>query len=130
MPFIATNVRSLEEHALVGHGDCVDLIKEMVPGLHGLPTSAWKPGERVVDSKGLRPGTAIATFVDGRYPHNSSGQHAALFLAYAGAAIWVVDQWKNDPQKPTVSRRLIYPRPPRGGHMSNSAGSFYVIERR
>lgn len=128
MPYFIPNVRSLEEHALVGGGDCVDLIKEMVPGLRHLPTSMWKQGARVVDTQGLLPGTAIATFIDGRYPHHQHGQHAALFLANAGAGIWVIDQWKNDPRKPTVSRRLIYPHPPRGGNMSNSADAFYVIE--
>jgi hypothetical protein len=87
MPFFIPNVRSLEEHAPVGKGDCVELIKGTVPGLEGLPTAMWRPGARVLDTTALRPGTAIATFVDGRYPRHPSGQHAALFLAYAGSAI-------------------------------------------
>lgn len=130
MPYFTPYVRSLEGQPLVGKGDCVELIKELVPGLMGLPTSMWRQGARVLDTSGLRAGVAIATFVDGRYPRNTSGQHAALFLAYSGSAIWVVDQWKDDPRKPNVSRRLIYPKPPRAGRLSNSAGAFYVIERR
>jgi len=90
----------------------------------------WKPGARVLDTKNLMPGTAIATFWQGRYPQHPSGQHAAFFLSYAGKAIWVMDQWKNDERKPTVSSRLIHPRPPRAGSLSNSSDAYYVIELR
>lgn len=128
MPYFIPNVRDLEGIPLVGEGDCVELVKSLVPGLKGLSTGMWRQGARVLDTSGLRPGVAIATFVDGRYPHNPSGQHAALFLGYAGGSIWVIDQWKDDPRKPTVSKRLIYPKPPRTGSLSNSAGAFYVIE--
>jgi hypothetical protein len=131
MPFFAPDVRQLEGALLIGEGDCVELIKAIVPGLKGLPTSMWRQGPRVLDTTTLLPGTAIATFVDGRYPRNDSGQHAALFIAYAGQSIWVMDQWKNDPRKPKVSKRLIRPGPPRGqGSLSNDSRAFYVIELR
>lgn len=128
MPFFIQNVRSLEGKKLVGKGDCVDLIKALVPGLMGLPTSMWRPGKRVLDTTALLPGTAIATFVNGRYPDNDSGQHAALFMAYAGKSIWVMDQWKNDTKKKAVSARIIRPPPPRTVSLSNNPAAFYVIE--
>lgn len=128
MPFVVPSVRSLERHPLVGSGDCVDLIKAFIPRLASLSTRMWKAGERVIDTTNLRPGTAIATFVDGKYPQNTSGQHAAFFLAYAGKAIWVMDQWKNDHMKPHVSARLIHPKPPQAGRLSNSSEYYYVIE--
>lgn len=130
MPFFHPNVRSLEGHQLVGNGDCAQLIKLLTPGLTGRPASMWKQGARVLDTTALLPGTAIATFVNGKYPDNESGQHAAFFLSYAGKAIWVMDQWKNDKKKLGVSSRLIHPGPPRGGRLSNNAEAFYVIELR
>jgi hypothetical protein len=130
MPYFIPNVRSLEGTPLVGNGDCAQLVKMLTPGLKGRPASMWKQGARVLDTTALRPGTAVATFVDGQYPDNESGQHAAFFLSYAGKAIWVMDQWKNDNRKPKVSSRVISPKPPSGGRLSNSSEAFYVIELR
>ena len=134
MPFVYPDPSSLEKQALVGGGNCVDLIKGLVPGLKGLPTSVWRRGVRVIDATSLAPGTAIATFDErGRYPNFDHGNHAAIFVANAGASIWVMDQWKNDPTHPWVAKRLIYPGRLRkdGSYVdpSNSAGAFYVIER-
>lgn len=133
MPFVYANVKHLEGHKLVGAGDCVDLIKAYAPGLRNVPTSSWRPGERVVDARNLAPGTAIATFVNGRYPTGKSTRHAALFAADGGQTIHVMDQWKDDPtHKPAVSGRPIRPGLTRGGalvgSMSNASQYFYVIE--
>lgn len=135
MPFVYREVNSLQDHELVGGGDCVALIKEFAPGLAGIPTSAWRAGARVIDVRNLPRGTAIATFVDGRYPRLDTGNHAAFYLASAGTGFYAMDQWKNDtPHKPRVSKRLIplgltkrdgTPRAP-----SNAAQAFYVIELR
>jgi hypothetical protein len=71
----------------------VELVKAFAPGLKGTPTTAWRPGERVVDvAHKLAPGTAIATFENGRYLHRLSGQHAAFFVSSAGAGMWVIRQ--------------------------------------
>lgn len=132
MPYVYRDPRSLEKQPLVGGGNCVDLVKGLVPGLQGKPTIAWRQGVRVVDTSALTPGTAIATFEHGRYPNRPHGNHAALFVGYAGAAIWVMDQWKGDPMRPWVGLRLIRPgRAWRDGTLSdpsNSAQAFYVIE--
>lgn len=78
------------------------------------------------------PARRIVT--NGRYPNNRTGNHAALFVAHAGAGIWVMDQWKNDPiHKPAISMRHI---PKRGGmrqdgsypDASNNAEAYFVIE--
>lgn len=132
MPYVYLEVKSLERHELIDGADCVALIKALAPGLKGLATSSWRPGIRVAGSRGLQPGTAIATFVDGRYPNKSTGNHAAFFLSYAGSAIWVMDQWKNDDKRPWVAARLIRPGlKDRGGTLrdpSNAAEAYYVIE--
>lgn len=133
MPFVYANVKHLEGAKLIGEGDCVDLIKRYAPGLRNAPTSAWRAGERVVDAKNLAPGTAIATFVNGRYPTGAANRHAALFVASGGQTIYVMDQWKDDPKfKPKVSERPIRPGLSRNGHlegsMSNASQFFYVIE--
>jgi hypothetical protein len=135
MPYIYKGVRSLQDHPLVDGGDCVALVKAYAPGLKGRHTSTWKEGARVIDvASELEPGTAIATFVRGRYPQaGTTGKHAAFFIKSAGSGIWVMDQWKNDPHKPRVSMRHIsragrredgtYTNP------SNNAEAFSVIER-
>lgn len=134
MPYVYKDVRTLDRHVLVGSGHCVDLVKAYAPGLKGIPTSAWRAGSHVVDvAKTLPAGTAIATFENGRYPHRTSGQHAAFFVASAGAGIWVIDQWKNDPNKPAVSLRHISRKGKRKDGTwidpSNNAEAFSVIER-
>ena len=134
MPFVYPQVRSLINQPLQGDGSCVDLIKLYAPGLKGLTTPNWAQGIAVVGSTGLKPGTAIATFEKGRYPRRQSGNHAAFFLAYAGAAIWVVDQWAHDGKRPKVDMRIIHPARPRPdgtyADASNSAEAFFVIELR
>lgn len=123
-------VDSLQDTPLVGKGDCVELVKQYAPILKGKFASTWQQGAKVMDTPDLKRGTAIATFVDGRSPDKPTGQHAAFFLKHAGAGMWVMDQWKNDPLKPRVWRRLV----PAGGpgalysSLSNNAQAFFVIE--
>jgi len=50
----------LERKPKVRDSECVALVRVYSGAPH---TSSWRPGERVVESKGLRAGTAIATFV-------------------------------------------------------------------
>jgi hypothetical protein len=128
MPFVIPEARSLQGHPLVGKGECVELIKQMVPGLIGHSTEDWRPGAHVLDTENLPVGTAIATFVNGRFPRRNTGQHAALFLGYAGkAALWVMDQWAHDENRRKVWARVIHHGRP-GDTQSNSAEAFYVIE--
>jgi hypothetical protein len=62
--FTYSQVAKLKNTEKVGSHQCVALVQTYA----GLPhTSAWKSGEAVMDSKDIVPGTAIATFVRGRY---------------------------------------------------------------
>lgn len=132
MPYVYSKFKDHLNGPLVGNGSCAVLIQLLTPGLKEQHTSQWRQGQRVLDTKGLSPGTAIATFENGRYPARDSSKHAAFFLAYGGAGFWVVDQWKNDPDRPFVGERYIRPAPirPDGTYTrpSNSSGAFYVIE--
>lgn len=138
MPFIFKDVDTLIKDPplpTVGDGGCVDLIKYYVPGLKGVPTSAWRAGGNVLELGSKVPrGTAIATFMNGKYPRLNHGNHAALVLRVMHSGIWVVDQWK---EKGIISARLIRIPPPRQQynadgsfrHPSNNALSFFIIER-
>ena len=134
MPFVYREVDQLWHKPLAGSGTCVDLIKEYVPGLKGLPTSAWKAGGNVMEAGSkIVIGTAIATFENGRYPGRDHDNHAAIVLKVMGSGIWVMDQWKNDKNRPYIERR---PAPHKqrnadGTFMtpSDNALAFYVIER-
>lgn len=95
MPFrYFGDLRALDRHVLFGKGECVDIIKELVVDLIGVSTQRWKEGAMVKDSPNLTRGTAIATFTNGLFPRANTGQHAAIFVAHAGAGIWVVDQYR------------------------------------
>jgi hypothetical protein len=128
MSYIYEDVDSLQGKKTIGDGDCVTLIKEFTDRLQGWPTSRWKPGARVVDLRNLKRGTAIATFVDGKYPNHKNGNHAAFFLQHGGAGFWVMDQWRS---KLHIEKRYIARKPEKDGALtdpSNNALAFYVIE--
>jgi hypothetical protein len=101
----------------------------------------------IVSGRKLEPGTAVATFVKGRYP-NSGHRHAAFYEGPAYSVtgrligIILVDQWnpKATPWNPhpaprdEIKRRTV---PVRGKMLSDgsfpfisdNAEAFYVIER-
>ncbi len=80
----------------------------------------------------LEKGTAIATFVNGRYPNKASGNHAAYYISQDAGGITVIDQWAGDPKKPTISQRYIGAKgKDKNGNFvdpSNNADAFSVIE--
>ncbi|MFZ6673281.1 BPSL0067 family protein [Undibacterium sp. Xuan67W] len=103
MPYIYTDVDALDKTDKVGTGECVDLVKHYA----GAPkTSLWKEGKPVKGNLQLKKGTAIATFVDGKYPSHSHGNHAAFYLSQDTGGIFVLDQW-NGANKPRISKRYI-----------------------
>lgn len=107
-----------------GRTECVELIK----GLLGAPrTSLWKEGRKLrphVDE--IEPGTAIATFVNGRYPNaNRRGhKHAAIFLRAGEGGIWVLDQFAH---QSTAKERFIPWQHPRDRRASNNASSYSTV---
>ncbi|HEX7985138.1 MAG TPA: BPSL0067 family protein [Duganella sp.] len=66
MPFVYREAEQLWHQPLAGSGSCVDIIKEYVPGLIGLPTMAWRAGVNVMEAGSAKvvKGTAIASFED------------------------------------------------------------------
>jgi hypothetical protein len=122
VPYIYSAVSSLNGKAKVGTTQCVALVQHF----GGVPhTSRWREGQKVLANHSIRPGTAIATFVKGRYPNTRTGNHAALFLRHAPNGFWVIDQWKDDRpeplnRKPKISARLVLSR----GKKQNADGSW------
>lgn len=106
----------------MGNADCVALVRYYT----SLPSRwQWKQGARVMDNPNIVPGTAIAKFVNGKYPDSDMGQHAAFFLRHdaPGNGIWVVDQRKDKPGKKirNVGRQHLVPL----GYKQNKDGSWY-----
>ena len=80
---------------VAGNGQCVALVKEAT----GAPaTSAWSAGDPVRGNKDITPGTAIATFQDGKYCNKTDGSsHGAIYMSQDSSGIYVIDQWKGQP---------------------------------
>jgi hypothetical protein len=83
-------------------------------------------GERTLAS-----GTAIATFVNDRWPANPHGNHAAFYLGKVSNGMYIMDQW-NRADKKEISSRFIYRlgKNKDGSYVrpSDNADTFSVIE--
>ena len=106
-----------------GNAECVEFIKQTL----GAPaTASWREGNKI--KKGdLSPlaGTAIATFVNGKYPQDgSTGKHAAIYLGQDATGIQVLDQWRS---QGSVKARTIKWVPTSPG-ASNDGNAFSTIE--
>ncbi|PJC98758.1 hypothetical protein GQ37_010445 [Janthinobacterium sp. BJB1] len=128
MSYTYTKVDDLEKTTMVGNHQCVALVRHYA----GAPaTLAWKQGEAVLGNRLLRKGTAIATFVDGKYANLQHGNHAALYMGQALDGILVMDQWK-DKRPPLVTSRTLRSKGcyKNGLYVdpSNNADAFFVIE--
>ena len=128
MSYQFTRVEELDKKPVVGSRQCVALVQMFAKAP---VTTAWRQGESVVGNTRISTGTAIATFVNGRYPNHSHGNHAALFVRHGSNGIWVMDQWKNE-KKTLIASRFI---PRKGKNRSGSyitpsdnADAFFVIE--
>jgi hypothetical protein len=82
-------------------------------------TSTWKQG-RIVRGNKISPGTAIASFRDGKYQND----HAAIFVSQDANGITVYDQY-NHPKKNWGMRVLPFDLP--GQDYSNDGAFFYTI---
>jgi hypothetical protein len=91
-------------------------------------TDNWRQGETVRDNKTIKKGTAIATFVNGRYPNEKHGNHAALYVSQNSDGIVVVDQWTG---KDAGKRTLPFlGKNDKGAWIdpSNNGDAFSIIE--
>ncbi|XLZ68827.1 BPSL0067 family protein [Massilia sp. SR12] len=129
MSYVYSNAHNLDKQEKVGTFECVALVQHFA---NAPITSAWRKGDQVMGNKSLSPGTAIATFVNGRYPNLPHGNHAAFYLGQDAGGIYVVDQWRDMQNKPTISKRFIRSKgkSKSGGYIepSNNADAFSVIE--
>lgn len=127
MPYRYDKVDQLEKHELVGSHQCVALVQTFA---NAPVTANWREGEVVVGNHMLKKGTAIATFVNGRYPNRAHGNHAALYVRQGIGGIYVMDQWKNK-KNGRISSRFIpsLGKDKRGNYISPSdnADAFSVI---
>ena len=107
-----------------GRTECVELIRQATsaPATH-----LWRPGLRIRDAKPgqIPPYTAIATFVDDRYPTDDRGKHAAIYLGHNGRGIHVIDQWNK--QGEARERTIVFDNHHTTSR-SNEGNWYYVIE--
>lgn len=100
-PYVYGNVDDLEGKDKVDGGQCVALVKHYA----GAPqTGLWTAGAVVRGQLLLAKGTAIATFVSGKYPNKAHGNHAALYISQDASGIRVMDQWTT---KQSISSRVL-----------------------
>jgi len=119
----------------VAHGNerqCVSLVRHAIPELGR--ASTWQEGEKIAPTGDpssfigdLKPGTAIATFRNGRY-NSTKADHAAIFIGegYENGVrgIHVVDQWDGENGRAQPS---FYPYS--GGSKKFHVGDFSTIAR-
>lgn len=118
MSYVCSDPESYDGE-VVGTGQCVAFVQQC----SGAPnTGLWTEGIRVRGNRIAR-GTAIATFINRKYPSKSTGNHAAIYLEQDEQAIWVYDQWSGHP----VSKRAIRFKGGKGSP-SNDGDAFSVID--
>lgn len=77
----------------------------------------------------LTKGTAIATFVNGKYPNKPTGNHAALYVSQDASGVTVVDQWTGSGK--IRKRVLIFKGKDKNGNFVDPSGNgdaFSVVE--
>lgn len=126
MPYVYSDAESSAKKPTVGTKQCVALIKQYT---NAPPTVMWKEGKAVKGNFLLAKGTAIATFINGKYPNHGSGNHAAFYISQDAIGIWVIDQWSTS--KTIQNRRLTFKGKDKAGNFvnpSNNGDAFSVIE--
>ncbi len=109
--------------------ECVGLVKEAIPEIGH--TSTWRESDKIIEpgNPPLEPGTAIATFSDGKYLNKSGESHAAIFLGYdtkdGQDGIRVFDQFRGS--RGARERFIPFNRPDKTP--VNRAESFSVIKK-
>ena len=129
MPHVYREARLLQNQAKVGDKECVALVKHYT---NAGPARFWRAGEKVVGNSNIAPGTAIGTFVDGRWPQRSTGNHSGFYLSQVSNGVYIMDQWPDDTKKPKISMRFLYRlgKDRNGNYVnpSQNADAFSIIE--
>lgn len=128
MTYVYAEVRKLNKKAKVGDGECVALIRKYT---QAPATFFWRKGQTVIGDRTLSAGTAIATFVNEKWPAKPRGNHAAFYLGQVSNGMYILDQW-NRSDKKVISSRFIYRlgKNKDGSYIrpSDNADAFSVIE--
>lgn len=128
MSYTYSKVSELETTDMVGSRQCVALVQHYA----GAPvTLMWRKGADVVGNKSIKKGTAIATFVNNKYPNHRSGNHAALYVSEGIDGIYIMDQWKSKKGGKVTSRFIrSLGKDKRGKFIrpSNNADAYSIIE--
>jgi hypothetical protein len=80
---------------VVGSGKCPGIVQSH----GGLPlVRFWFEGPKVRGTPAIPYGTAVATFVDGKYPNWEHGNHVAIYIDQDPVkGVLVFDQWTGQP---------------------------------
>jgi hypothetical protein len=80
---------------VVGSGQCPGIVQSY----GGLPlVRFWFEGPKVKGTPAIPHGTAVATFVNGKYPNWKHGNHVAIYCDQDPArGVLVFDQWTGEP---------------------------------
>ena len=128
MPYVYKKVDELENTDMVGSHQCVALVQTYTDA----PTTlAWRQGEAVLGNSALAKGTAIATFVNGKYANRSHGNHTARYLGQTVNGILVMDQWKTKPSRRVSARPIRRKGKYKSGdyiQTVDNADAYFVIE--
>lgn len=101
MVYIYKDAEKLEGLPPVGSKQCVALVQKYA---NAPQTSLWTQGVTVNGATNIEKGTAIATFVGGKYPNHASGNHAAFYIKQDTTGVWVIDQWSTSK---TIRKRCL-----------------------
>jgi len=129
MPHVYRDARKLENEPKIGDFECVFLVKHHT-GLGW--TGSWRQGAAVVGNTHIAEGTAIATFVNGKWPGLDHGNHSGFYLGQVSNGIYIIDQWPNMVTKPKIKKRFIYRqgKDANGNYINptENADAFSIIE--
>lgn len=129
MRYVYPLAETLQGMPKIGTKHCVVLVQHYT---QAPPTRYWREGAKVRGNSNLIPGVAIATFINGVYPNQNSGNHAAFYLSQDREGIWMMDQWTDDIRKPFIRKRKIkfheFHPPGKVISPSNIGDAYSVIE--
>jgi RHS repeat-associated protein len=123
-PLLDPNHRPSDKD-IVGNGQCVSACSKF-SGVTG-DTKRWRAGASAADNSDIKPGTAIATFDNGRYPSGKDKNSAIYLGPGTKGSIWVLDQWPahaSNPAHPPQPREVLSDNA-RG--VSNNSNAYHVI---
>jgi hypothetical protein len=92
MPYVYPEAGQLDGKPAVGDQQCVTLVK-FYAHTPAPAKDRWAEGVAVKGTVAIKVGTVIATFVNGKYASNSTGNHAAFYISQDDKQLWVVDQY-------------------------------------